>query len=81
MSSSGGAQSLLSDSGVDLGGDDEGVSLSELESSPQKSVSRAARARSTGSSGTCEDHFIDPDLDCDSRCEKVCEAHSAQKFS
>ena len=77
VSSSGRAQSLPSDSGVDLGGDEEGVSFSELETSLQESVSRAARARSTGSSDTCEDHFIDPDLDR----EKVREAHSAQKCS
>ena len=75
VSSSGRAQSLPSDSGVDLGGDEEGVSLSELETSLQESVSRAARARSTGSSDTCEEHFIDPDLGR----EKVREAHSAQK--
>ena len=77
VSSSGRAQSLPSDSGVDLGGDEEGVSLSELETSLQESVSRAARARSIGSSDTCEDHFVDPDLDR----EKVREAHSAQKCS
>ena len=77
VSSSGRAQSLPSDSGVDLGGDEEGVSLSELETSLQESVSHAARARSTGSSDTCEDHFIDPDLDR----EKVREVHSAQKCS
>ena len=77
VSKSGGAHSLPSDLGVDLCGDEEGVSLSELETSLQESVSCAARARSTVSSDTCEDHFFDPDLDC----EKVREAHSAQKCS
>ena len=76
VSSSGSAQSLPSDSAVDLGGDEEGVRFSELETSLQESVSRAARARSTGSSDTCEDHFIDPDLD-----REVREAPSAQKCS